>query len=101
MSFIIATILLYILYNKNVVITIVIYILCNILYSWKLKFINLIDVFCVAGGFILRIYCGAFAINIGVSDYLFLVTLFLSLFLVFSKRKAELKRIQSVARVYL
>lgn len=66
------------------------YLILNILYSFKLKNIVLLDVFVIAFGFLLRVYAGAFACGVPVSDFLLLTTLFLSLFLGFSKRKFEL-----------
>lgn len=70
--------------------SILIYVLINICYSFRLKHIVLIDVFVIAIGFILRIYTGAYAIGVSVSSYIFMTTLFLSLFLGFTKRKMEL-----------
>ncbi|MDR1708819.1 MAG: UbiA prenyltransferase family protein, partial [Candidatus Accumulibacter sp.] len=68
------------------------YLVLNLGYSWRLKHVPLIDVFCIALGFVLRVYAGAYAIGVAVSNYLFLVTLFLSLFLAFCKRWSELKK---------
>lgn len=72
------------------ILSILIYVLINICYSFKLKHIVLIDVFVIAVGFILRVYTGAYAIGVPVSSYIFMTTLFLSLFLGFTKRKMEL-----------
>lgn len=71
--------------------TILIYVLINILYSFRLKHIVLVDVFIIAIGFILRVYAGAYAIGVAVSSYIFMTTLFVSLFLGFTKRKMELQ----------
>lgn len=70
--------------------SVLLYILLNILYSAKLKHVVLIDVFIIAIGFILRVYAGAYAISVPVSSYIFMTTLFISLFLGFTKRKMEL-----------
>ena len=72
------------------ILAILIYVLINICYSFKLKHIVLVDVFIIAIGFILRVYTGAYAIGVSVSSYIFMTTLFLSLFLGFTKRKMEL-----------
>ena len=66
------------------------YFIMNLLYSVKLKEIVLLDVFIIAAGFMLRVLGGAFAINVQVSSWIVLCTLFLSLFLGFAKRRGEL-----------
>ena len=78
-----------------------IYVLINILYSFKLKHVVLVDVFIIAIGFILRVYAGAYAINVPVSSYIFMTTLFLSLFLGFTKRKMELAHSGTTTRSVL
>ena len=50
----------------------------------------LVDVFCIASGFILRLLAGTFGVGIEPSQWFLLCTLTLSLFLGFSKRYAEL-----------
>ena len=70
--------------------TILAYVFINILYSIRLKHMVLVDVFVIAVGFILRVYAGAYAIDVYVSSYIFMTTLFVSLFLGFTKRKMEL-----------
>ncbi len=66
------------------------YLLLMALYSVYLKHVVLIDVFCIALGFMLRIMAGAVAVPVAISPWLFLVTCFLSLFLALSKRRQEL-----------
>jgi len=66
------------------------YFIMNLAYSFFLKRIILVDVFVVAAGFMLRVLAGAFAINVQVSEWLVLCTLFVSLFLSISKRRGEL-----------
>ena len=62
----------------------------NILYSRGLKNQVLLDVFCIAAGFILRLLAGTWGIGIEPSQWFLLCTLALSLFLGFTKRYAEL-----------
>ena len=69
---------------------IILYFLLMLLYSFKLKQIVLVDVFVIAIGFMFRVLVGAYAINVVVSKWLFITTLFLSLFLAISKRRMEL-----------
>lgn len=66
------------------------YIIINILYSFGLKNIAIVDIILLASGFILRVYYGAAIINVEVSDWLFLTILSGSLFLGLGKRKKEL-----------
>jgi 4-hydroxybenzoate polyprenyltransferase len=67
-----------------------VYFVLNMGYSFFLKQVILVDVFIVASGFMLRVLAGAFAINVHVSEWLVLCTLFVSLFLSISKRRGEL-----------
>lgn len=69
---------------------VVIYFTNNLLYSFKLKHVVIIDVMSIALGFILRVVGGALAIRVYISPWILLCTLLLSLFLGFSKRRNEL-----------
>ncbi|MDD5005984.1 MAG: decaprenyl-phosphate phosphoribosyltransferase [Candidatus Omnitrophica bacterium] len=62
----------------------------QILYSVSLKHIVIIDVFCIAVGFVLRLIAGAVAIDVAVSSWFILCTMLISLFLALSKRRSEL-----------
>jgi 4-hydroxybenzoate polyprenyltransferase len=66
------------------------YLALNALYSMGLKDRVLIDVFCIASGFILRLMAGTWGVGIQPSQWFLLCTMTLSLFLGFSKRYAEL-----------
>ena len=96
-----AAVCLFILGSAKTAMTIMIYVMLNILYSYKLKQMVLVDVLVIAVGFILRVYAGAYAIGVPVSSFIFMTTLFLSLFLGFTKRKAELIRSGSEGREVL
>lgn len=65
------------------------YILLNISYSLLLKKIVIVDLLSVSIGFMLRVISGALVINVPLSSWLILTTLFLSLFLAVAKRRAE------------
>lgn len=71
---------------------IVLYILTNLFYSLWIKSIVLLDVFFISFGFILRVLGGAAAINVQVSSWMVLTTIFISLFLAISKRRGELSQ---------
>jgi 4-hydroxybenzoate polyprenyltransferase len=66
------------------------YAVLNFFYSVKLKDIVIVDIFTIAAGFILRIGAGAVAIDVIISKWLLLTTLFISLFLAVMKRRSEL-----------
>jgi 4-hydroxybenzoate polyprenyltransferase len=61
----------------------------NVLYSRWLKRQVLLDVFCIASGFLARLLAGTWGIGVEPSEWFLLCTLNLSLFLGFSKRYAE------------
>ena len=70
--------------------TILFYFINNLLYTFKIKNIVLLDVFSISTGFILRVIGGAVAIDVSVSSWMIITTIFISLFLGISKRRAEL-----------
>ncbi len=65
------------------------YMLLNLAYSLWLKRVVLVDAFCIAGGFLLRVEAGGSAAQATISNWLLLCTLFLALFLALAKRRAE------------
>jgi HAD superfamily hydrolase (TIGR01490 family) len=67
----------------------------NIAYSLRLKGTVILDVFIIAAGFILRILAGTLAIGILPSQWLLVCSLFLTLFLGFTKRRSELMAVGS------
>lgn len=75
---------------SNVVVVVAIYIALNFAYSKWLKHVVLIDAFCIATGFLLRVKAGGLASQSYVSHWLMLCTLFLALFLALCKRRAEI-----------
>jgi hypothetical protein len=52
--------------------------------------VAVVDVFAIAGGFVLRVVAGAEAVDVPISSWLYLTTLFLAIFLALEKRRAEL-----------
>ncbi|CAB1243904.1 decaprenyl-phosphate phosphoribosyltransferase [Clostridium sp. MT-14] len=66
------------------------YIIVNILYSFVLKNLVIIDVMTIAFGFVLRVASGSLATGVEVSPWLILCTVLLSLFLGLNKRKSEI-----------
>jgi len=78
------------LVDQVVVLLLVIYFLLNSAYSWKLKQVVVLDVFIISAGFMLRILAGTIGLGIAPSSWLLLTGLMVTLFLGFSKRRAEL-----------
>ncbi|CAI3935529.1 MULTISPECIES: decaprenyl-phosphate phosphoribosyltransferase [Commensalibacter] len=76
--------------TPHVIYVIAVYIILNLLYSFKLKNEPVIEIFIVAFGFVLRVYAGAVALNVPVSNWMFVTTLSLSLYLASIKRRQEL-----------
>ena len=66
------------------------YLLANVLYTTVLKHLVILDVMFIAVGFLLRVLMGACAASAPPSHWLLLCTLNVSLFLGFTKRRAEL-----------
>jgi len=66
------------------------YFVINLLYSWRLKHVVILDVFSIASGFMLRILAGTIGIGIEPSEWLLLCGLMITLFLGFAKRRSEL-----------
>lgn len=80
----------YILLDTKILFIILLYIIVNIAYTFKLKNLVIIDVMAIAFGFVLRVESGSIATGAEVSPWLFLCTMLLSLFLALNKRKSEL-----------
>ena len=66
-----------------------IYLLINLLYSFKLKNHAIIDILCIASGFVLRAVAGAAAVHVVPSAWFLICTTFGALFLGLEKRRYE------------
>jgi 4-hydroxybenzoate polyprenyltransferase len=77
-------------FNRNFIFAASAYFILNLLYSTVLKNIVLLDIFSIAAGFMLRIIAGAMVIDVEISSWLILTTMFISLFLAIMKRRSEL-----------
>lgn len=67
-----------------------VYLLLMGAYSLFLKRVVIVDVLVIAFGFILRVLAGGVAIGVPISEWLFICTFLLALFLALSKRRHEL-----------
>lgn len=75
--------------------TVAAYTLLQVLYTYVLSRKMLVDVICIALGFVLRALAGAVAIAVRVSPWLFVCTFTLCLFMGFCKRCGELATLGS------
>jgi len=66
------------------------YAILTVSYSVALKHLVIVDVLAIATGFVLRAVAGAVVIQVNISSWLLVCTIFLSLFLALSKRRHEL-----------
>lgn len=70
----------------------------QMLYQFVLKEKVILDVFAIAGGFVLRAVAGAEAIEVVISPWLLICTLLLALFLGLGKRRGEILLLDEGAR---
>lgn len=76
------------------------YIALQLVYTPLLKKTVILDVMAIAAGFILRVFAGAMAISVQVSNWLFLCTLLGAVFLGFAKRRHELWSLEEGASAH-
>ena len=72
-----------------VVMLLLIYMCLNIAYSVILKHIAIIDVVVISLGFVIRLFVGSYATNIGLSHWIIVMTFLLALFLSLAKRRDD------------
>jgi decaprenyl-phosphate phosphoribosyltransferase len=75
------------------VVVVAMYVAVVMLYSAWLKHVAVLDIVTVASGFVLRAAGGATAVDVPMSNWFVLVTVFGSLFIVTGKRYAEMREI--------
>lgn len=80
---------------------IALYLAINVAYSLKLKHIPVVDLFCIATGFVLRVWVGALAVQVPLSSWMLITTLCLALYLAALKRRQELASNGSEGRAVL
>lgn len=78
-------------FNLKFAILLLTYFLLNLFYSISFKHIVILDIFSIAAGFMIRVISGAFIINVEISYWLILTTMFISLFIAAMKRHSELR----------
>jgi len=78
------------LVNGTFLLAVSAYLVLQIAYCTCLKKVILLDVFSIASGFFLRVAAGSAAIQVPMSKWLLICTIFISLFLALAKRRHEL-----------
>jgi 4-hydroxybenzoate polyprenyltransferase len=79
---------------RGVAVCLALYLAMNLAYTCSLKHLAIVDVVCIALGFVLRLLGGIYAVDELPTAWITLCTLFLTLFLGFCKRRSELARLQ-------
>ncbi len=69
----------------------------NLLYSFRLKHVVIIDVLTLSLGFVVRAVAGGVAIGVPISDWLLVCTILLALFMALAKRRHELTSLNESA----
>ncbi|HEY9714034.1 MAG TPA: decaprenyl-phosphate phosphoribosyltransferase [Chroococcales cyanobacterium] len=94
----IVAILISFLVRPSLVLVIAAYLGLMVCYTLWLKHMVLVDVFCIATGFVLRALGGAVAASIYISNWFLLCTSFGALFLGLEKRRKELQLLKDDAQ---
>jgi 4-hydroxybenzoate polyprenyltransferase len=73
------------------------YIVLMTAYTYILKYEVILDVMVIAAGFVLRAMAGAYAVDVPISPWLYVVTALGALFIAVTKRRAEVALLQGEA----
>lgn len=79
-------------FEPRIVQVIALYLALNVAYTFILKHQPVVDIFTIALGFVLRVYAGAMALSVPVSNWMLVTTLCLALYLAAVKRRQELSQ---------
>jgi len=74
------------------------YLILNILYSYKLKHIALVDVTIISIGFVIRLFVGSVVADIPLTNWIVVMTFLLALFLGFAKRRDDIIIFQNIGQ---
>lgn len=75
--------------EKGFLFYVILYLLLQTAYSLRLKNIAILDIFCIASGFVIRVMAGGMAFHVDVSPWLFTTMFMISLVLASGKRLSE------------
>lgn len=79
------------LISNQLALILIIYLLINLGYNHWLKAIPVLDVVCIALGFMLRVFAGTIGIGLVISGWLTVAATLLSLFIALNKRRLEMQ----------
>ncbi len=77
--------------NYRVLQLVIVYFFVNLIYTYYLKRIAIIDAFAIAIGYLLRALAGCYAVGIRVTEWFYLSIFSLAVYLAFCKRFAEIR----------
>ncbi len=77
------------LFSHELFSVLVSYFVLNILYSYRLKHIAIVDIFIIATGFVLRLFAGAQVTDTPLSMWIIIITFLLAIFLALAKRRDD------------
>ena len=75
--------------DRRMLYLIILYVMLNVLYGWKLKHISVLDIFIVASGFVIRIFVGGVVTETKITMWIVVMTFLLALFLALAKRRDD------------
>lgn len=79
------------LISKKLAMILCVYLVVNIAYNHIFKLIPVLDVLCIAAGFMLRVLAGTIGIGLSISIWLTVAATLLSLFIALNKRRMEMQ----------
>lgn len=79
------------LISKKLAMILAVYLVVNLAYNHILKLIPILDVMCIAIGFMLRVLAGTVGVGLSISVWLLIAATLLSLFIALNKRRLELQ----------
>jgi decaprenyl-phosphate phosphoribosyltransferase len=89
--FLLVAVILCLTISRPFCLLLLVYIIIQLCYTFKLKELAILDVFCISAGFVLRLEAGGRAFSIDISSWLFLSVFLLALFLSTGKRLGEMQ----------
>ena len=99
-----STIAISIIFNFELFLILLIYLIINIFYSLILKEVFLLDMIIIATGFVLRLFAGAVVVDISLSSWIIIITFLLASFLAISKRMDNVNGINqessNISKIY-
>lgn len=93
--------LCYLVVNPWVLSLVLFYMILNVLYSKGLKNIVFVDVICIVLGFLIRIFFGAFLVDVIISNWLYLTVMSGAFYMGFGKRRNEIIKSKNSTREVL